>query len=68
MKKIVLKIGGMTCSACSNSLEKHLNSKEGISNAIVNLVLNQALIEYDDGFIRNMWLHIPVSVVYENGG
>ena len=48
MKKIVLKIGGMTCSACSNSLEKHLNSKEGISNAIVNLVMNQALIEYDD--------------------
>ena len=29
MNKIILKIGGMTCSACSNHVEKHLkNSKE----------------------------------------
>ena len=29
MKHITLKIGGMTCSACSNSLEKFLK-KQGI--------------------------------------
>ena len=48
MKKIILSIDGMTCSACSNSLEKYLNKKEGIINASVNLVLSQALIEYED--------------------
>ncbi len=48
MKKIILKIGGMSCSACSSGLEKHLNSKEGIINASVNLVLAQAYIEYED--------------------
>ncbi len=48
MQKIILKIDGMTCSACSNSLEKYLNKQEKIKSASVNLVLNEALIEYDD--------------------
>ncbi len=48
MKKIVLKIEGMSCSACSNGLEKYLNKQDGISSASVNLVSASALIEYDD--------------------
>ena len=27
MKKVLLKIDGMTCSACSSGLEKYLNNK-----------------------------------------
>ena len=48
MKKIILKIDGMTCSACSNGLEKYLNKQDGIENASVNLVMANALIEYDE--------------------
>lgn len=48
MKKIVLSIDGMTCSACSNGLEKYLNKQKGISNAVVNLVMANATIEYDE--------------------
>lgn len=48
MKKILLKISGMTCSACSNGLERQLNKEEGIINASVNLVMANALIEYDE--------------------
>ncbi len=48
MSKIILNIGGMTCSACSNGLEKYLKRQQGIKNVSVNLVLGQALIEYDD--------------------
>ena len=48
MKKIILKIDGMTCTSCSNSLEKHLNKQKGIQKANVNLVLEEAYIEYDD--------------------
>jgi len=48
MKKILLKIEGMTCSACSNGLEKYLNKQEGIVNASVNLIMANALIEYDE--------------------
>ncbi len=47
MKKVILKIDGMTCSACSSGLEKYLNKQSGIK-ANVNLVLSQALIEYED--------------------
>ena len=48
MKKIILSIDGMTCSACSNGLEKYLNKQNGIKNASVNLVMANATIEYDE--------------------
>ena len=48
MKKIILSIDGMTCSACSNGLEKYLNKQNGVINASVNLVMANATIDYDD--------------------
>ncbi len=48
MKKIILSIEGMTCSACSNGLEKYLNKQNGIKQASVNLVMANASIEYDE--------------------
>ena len=48
MKKVLLKIDGMTCSACSSGLEKYLNKQDGIKQASVNLIMNNANIEYDD--------------------
>ena len=48
MKKVLLKIDGMTCSACSSGLEKFLNKQDGIKQASVNLVMNNASIEYDE--------------------
>ena len=51
MKKVLLKIGGMTCSACSSGLEKFLNRQEGIESASVNLVMNNANIQYDENML-----------------
>lgn len=48
MKKIILSIDGMTCSACSNGLEKYLNKQNGIIEASVNLVMANATIMYDE--------------------
>ena len=48
MKKIILSIDGMTCSACSNGLEKYLNKQNGIINANVNLVMANATVDYDE--------------------
>ena len=59
MKKVVLSIEGMTCSACSNGLEKYLNKQNGIINATVNLVMANATIDYDD----NNEIHIK-SILY----
>lgn len=52
MKKIVLSIGGMSCSACSSSLENFLNKQDGIISVSVNLVLANASIEYDDNLTK----------------
>lgn len=52
MKKVVLSIDGMTCSACSNGLEKYLNKRNGIKSATVNLVMANALIEYDENILN----------------
>ena len=48
MKKVVIKVGGMTCSACSNHVAKYLNKQEHVIDATVNLVLGQATIYMDD--------------------
>ena len=48
MKKIILDIEGMTCSACSNGLEKYLKKQKGITDAYVNLIMATAMIEYDE--------------------
>lgn len=47
MRKVILKVDGMSCSACQNRVEKYLNKQDGVS-ATVNLVMAQALIEYDE--------------------
>ena len=48
MKKVTLKIEGMSCSACSNGLEKYLKKQKDILNASVNLIMANAYIEYND--------------------
>lgn len=52
MKKIILSIDGMTCSACSNGLEKYLNKQNGIIEANVNLVMANATIIYDENILE----------------
>ena len=52
MKNLILSIDGMTCSACSNGLEKYLNKQNGIFNASVNLVMANATVTYDEKFLN----------------
>ncbi len=52
MKKIILSIDGMTCSGCSNGLEKYLNKQNGIIQANVNLVMANATIIYDENILE----------------
>ena len=47
MKMVIISIGGMSCSACSNRVEKYLNRHEGV-HALVNLVMQNALVYYDE--------------------
>ena len=52
MKNIILLIDGMTCSACSNGLEKYLNKQNGVFEANVNLVMANATITYDEQILN----------------
>lgn len=54
MKKIVLRIDGMTCSACSSGLEKYLLKQNGVLSASVNLVLSLATIEYENLEVKDL--------------
>lgn len=52
MKKILLKVDGMTCSACSSGLEKYLKKQKGIKEVTVNLIMNNVNIEYDEAILN----------------
>jgi len=54
MKKVQLKVEGMTCSACSSGLEKFLLKQKGILSANVNLILGMVTIEYENLSIHDL--------------
>ena len=45
---VILSVDGMSCSACSSSLEKYLKKQKGVVDASVNLVLATANITYSE--------------------
>lgn len=46
-----LKITGMTCAACSSSIEKAILRKKGIKSAMVNLSTERLTVEFDENII-----------------
>ncbi|WHZ59096.1 heavy metal translocating P-type ATPase [Metabacillus hrfriensis] len=46
-EKAEFDIGGMTCAACANKIEKRLNKLNGVQNATVNFALESASAEYN---------------------
>jgi len=47
MEKTKLKIEGMHCASCAQTIEKALNRTEGVKKAVVNFSLETALVDYD---------------------
>ena len=45
---VILSVEGMSCGACSSSLEKYLKKQKGVVDASVNLVLATANITYSE--------------------
>lgn len=44
--KVDLKITGMSCAACSGRIERNLNKRLGVANAVVNLASEKATVEF----------------------
>jgi Cu+-exporting ATPase len=45
--KVTLPVEGMTCAACQVTVQKALTKAPGVSKAAVNLMTNEATVEYD---------------------
>lgn len=58
--KSTIKVGGMSCAACSARVEKKLNGLPGVNQARVNLLSNQATILYDPEIIKQTELEEAV--------
>jgi len=43
----VIKISGMSCKHCAQSIEKTLNREPGVLEANVNLAAEQAVVKYN---------------------
>jgi len=46
-QNVNLKISGMHCAVCAQTIEKALNKKEGVYKAVVNFALETATVEYN---------------------
>ena len=49
MRKELLDITGMSCSACSSRIEKVVSKMQGVDSISVNLLTNKANVTYDEG-------------------
>jgi P-type Cu+ transporter len=49
---VTIPIGGMTCAACVQRVEKAIDKLEGVTKVSVNLATEKATVEYDSQVIR----------------
>ncbi len=47
LDKLTIKVRGMTCTNCSQTVEKALNNTKGVTQATVNFAAEKAYVEYD---------------------
>lgn len=54
-ERITLQVGGMSCINCAKSIEKALNSREGVYSATVNFATEKVTAEYNREQISGSW-------------
>ncbi|XP_028759257.1 copper-transporting ATPase RAN1 [Neltuma alba] len=54
LKRIHVRITGMTCAACSNSVEAALNAVDGVISASVALLQNKADVVYNPSLAKDV--------------
>ncbi len=51
LSKVIIKVGGMTCASCAQTVEKGLKNSEGIIDVNVNITSEKATVMYDSDII-----------------
>ena len=52
MKKVSMKIEGMSCSACANRIERIVNKLDGVEKGAVNFAAETLALEYDESAVE----------------
>jgi len=52
MKRTAIKIGGMHCAGCVNSIQKYVSDLPGVKKCEVNLASQKAVLEYDPSSVN----------------
>ncbi len=60
-EEATLAIGGMTCAACASRVEKALRKVDGVSEAVVNLATERAVVRYASGAVTMPELRAAVE-------
>lgn len=60
-QKITIPVGGMTCAACSNNIERHLKKTPGVLEANVNLAAEKATVTYDASVVTRAELESVIT-------
>ena len=46
-KRMAIKIGGMHCAGCVNSIQNYVLEQKGVTKCEVNLAAEKAVLEFD---------------------
>jgi Cu+-exporting ATPase len=70
LKQTAIKIGGMHCAGCVNSIQSNVSKLDGIKKCEVNLATQKAFLEFDESVVDLTKIEDAVraagySVVYE---
>ena len=52
MESVELKIDGMTCSGCVNSIQNALYRQDGVNKAVADIDNSSVTVEFDPAVIR----------------
>lgn len=52
MKKVSMKIEGMSCAACANRIERIVNKLDGVEKGAVNFAAETLALEYDESAVE----------------
>jgi copper chaperone len=52
MENVELKIDGMTCSGCVNSIQNALYRQDGVNKAVADIENSLVMVEFDPAVIK----------------
>lgn len=63
MRKIQLRVTGMTCSACTSSIESAVGGIQGVARVTVSLLQNKAHVVFDPNLLKVSFLEVLGFVI-----